>query len=84
MDVKRVFKLSNTTYDKLKFLAQILLPALSGFGTAIGEIWEIPFMGKIVATILAANIALGAALGISTKNYNKEIKKVSGEQWKES
>lgn len=72
MDIKKVLKMKNGTYDKLKFVAQIALPAFGTFCAALGEIWSIPYMGAVVATILAFDVFLGGILGISTKIYNEE------------
>ena len=65
-------KMSNKTYDILKFIAQILLPALGTLYFALAEIWHFPYAEQIVGTITAIDAFLGAILGISTNNYNKE------------
>lgn len=64
-------KMSNELYDKLKWVAQILLPALGTFYFALAGIWGFPYGEQIVGTIVALDTFLGACLGISTKNYNK-------------
>ena len=63
--------LSNSAYDKLKFLAQIVLPALGTLYFALASIWNWPFGEQIVGTLTALDAFLGALLGISTSNYNK-------------
>lgn len=65
-------KLSNKTYDTLKWIALIVLPALASFYTAIAEIWKLPYIVEIPATIVAIDTLLGALLKISTNKYNKE------------
>ena len=65
-------KLENKTYDILKFIAQIVLPALGTFYFAIASIWGLPYAEQIVGTISAVDVLLGALLGISTSMYNKE------------
>ena len=65
-------KLSNAWYDRLKFLAQILLPALGTLYFALAGIWGFPYGEQIVGTITAIDTFLGALLGISTYQYNKE------------
>ncbi len=65
-------KLSNKAYDVMKFIAQILLPALGTLYWALAEIWGFPFAAEIVGTITAVDAFLGVVLGISTANYNKE------------
>jgi hypothetical protein len=65
-------KMSNKVYDVLKFIAQILLPALGTLYFALAKIWGFPYAAEIVGTISAVDAFLGALLGISTANYNKE------------
>jgi len=62
-------KMSNKTYDVLKWVAQILLPAVATLYFAIAKIWGLPFAEEIVGTIAAVDTFLGALLGISTKKY---------------
>ena len=64
-------KLSNKTYDILKWVAQILLPAIGTLYFALSKIWGLPFATEIVGTISAVDVFLGAMLGISTAQYNK-------------
>lgn len=65
-------KLSNKTYDILKWIAQILLPAIGTLYFALSKIWGFPNAAEIVGTISAVDVFLGAVLGISTSQYNKE------------
>ena len=65
-------KMSNKVYDVLKFIAQILLPALGTLYFALAKIWGFPYAAEIVGTISAVDAFLGALLGISTAQYNKE------------
>ena len=68
-------KLSNSTYDALKWIAQILLPALGTLYFALAKIWGLPYGTEIVGTIAAIDTFLGALLQISTDNYNKQENK---------
>ena len=63
--------LSNKTYDILKWIAQILLPAIGTLYFAIANIWGFPYAEQIVGTITAIDAFLGVLLGISTDAYNK-------------
>ena len=65
------FIMSNEWYDKLKWIAQILLPALGSLYFALASIWDFPYAEQIVGTITAVDTFLGVLLGISTKNYYK-------------
>lgn len=66
-------KLSNRTYDILKWIAQILLPALGTLYFALSKIWGLPYSTEVVGTVAAVDTFLGALLGISTAAYNKEL-----------
>lgn len=69
-------KMSNRVYDILKWVAQILLPALGTLYFALSKIWGFPFATEVVGTIAAVDTFLGALLGISSLNYNKSITEV--------
>lgn len=64
-------KLSNSQYDSLKWIAQILLPALGTLYFALANIWGLPNAEQVVGTITAIDAFLGVLLGISTDNYYK-------------
>ena len=64
--------LDNKVYDILKKIAQIWLPALASLYFAIAQIWGLPYAEQIVGTITAIDAFLGALLGISTMQYNKQ------------
>ena len=66
--------MSNKTYDMLKWVALIVLPALATLYAVLSTIWGLPFGEQIPATITAVDAFLGALLGISTVRYNKESK----------
>lgn len=66
--------MSNKVYDVLKWIAQIVLPALGTLYFALSEIWGLPLGAEIVGTITAVDAFLGALLGISSAQYNKQIK----------
>lgn len=62
--------MSNSTYDALKFVAQIALPAVGTLYFALAQIWGIPYGQEVIGTITAIDIFLGVLLGISTNKYN--------------
>ena len=71
------FTFNNKTYDLLKWIAMIALPALGTLYFALASIWGLPYGEQIVGTITAIDAFLGALLGVSTNNYYK--KQVDGE-----
>ena len=64
-------KMNNKRYDALKWIAQILLPALGTLYFALAGIWNFPYAEAIVGTITAVDTFLGVLLGISAAKYNK-------------
>ena len=66
-------RLQNRTYDILKWITTIVLPAVGTLYFALSGIWGFPYGEQIVGTITAIVTFFGVILGISTKNYNKEI-----------
>ena len=66
--------MSNKTYDILKWVAQLLLPALGALYFALAGLWGFPYGEQIVGTITAIDAFLGAILGISAVQYNKQNK----------
>ena len=62
---------SNRTYDILKWIALILLPALGALYFGLAQIWGFPYAEEIVGSISVVDTFLGVILGISTNNYNK-------------
>lgn len=65
-------KMSDKTYDILKYIAQIVLPAVGTLYFALASIWGLPYGEQIVGTITAVDAFLGALLKITTNAYLKE------------
>jgi len=64
-------KMSNKTYDVLKWIALIALPAVGTFYLVLSGIWGLPYGEQIAGTFTAVETLLGSCLMISTKQYNK-------------
>lgn len=64
--------MNNKVYDVLKYIAQIVLPALGTLYFALARIWGLPYVEQVVGTISAIDTFLGVLLGISSNNYNKK------------
>lgn len=56
-------------YDKLKWLAQIGLPAMGTLYFALAQIWGLPSAEEVVGTVVAIDTFLGVLLGISQNQY---------------
>ena len=61
--------LSNKTYDMLKWIALVALPAFATFYLALAGSWNLPHPIEIAATIAAIDTLLATLLGVSTSNY---------------
>lgn len=68
-----MFKMSKSTYDFLKYVAQIVLPAVATLYAAVGKLWNLPYLTEIPATIMAVDFFLGTLLKISTDHYHEEV-----------
>lgn len=65
--------MNNKTYDILKRVALIIIPALATFVNAVGIVWGVPYTTEVTASITAFGVFLGAALGVSSANYTPDI-----------
>lgn len=73
--------MKSKTYDVLKYIAQIVLPALGTFYFAIAGIWSLPYAEQIMGTIAAVDTLLGALLKLSSDKYYKRLS--NGEEFQE-
>lgn len=64
-------KMSNKTYDIVKYIAQIVLPAAGTLYFALAGIWGFPYGEQIVGTITAVDTFLGVCLGLSSASYKE-------------
>lgn len=67
-------KLPNKWYDALKWLCLICIPALATFYVCLAPVWGWPYAEEISKTANAVCVLLGALIGISTAQYNKNEK----------
>lgn len=63
---------SNSMYDRLKFVALVLLPAVGTFYFTVAAVWGLPAAEQVVGTIVAFDTLLGVFLGLSSASYKKE------------
>lgn len=64
--------MSNKAFDALRFVAEIILPALGALYAALAHIWGWPYAEAIVGTIAAVDTFLGALVIGLRKSYNKK------------
>lgn len=65
-------KLKDSVYDVLKWITMIVLPALATAYVGLASIWSWPYADEVAKTTAVVCTLLGALLGISTAQYNKE------------
>lgn len=68
-------KLNDKTYDILKWIVMIVIPALTTAYVGLAAIWGFPYAEEIAKTSAVICTLLGALLGISTAQYNKDMGK---------
>lgn len=61
----------NKIYDILKWVALVALDAVGIFYKTIATIWVLPLGDEILSTCAALSVLVGALIGISSANYNK-------------
>ena len=59
----------NKTYDKLKTLALVGLPALAALYFGLSQIWGLPNAEKVVGTLTVLDTFLGLVLKSSNSSY---------------
>lgn len=70
--------LSDAQYNQLKFLAQVVLPALGALYFGLAAIWGLPEADKVVGTITTVDVFLGIFLIRETKKYNESDAQYDG------
>lgn len=70
--------MSDAMYTRLKFVALVLLPALSTLYFALGGIWGLPAVTQVIGTLAAIDTFLGVVLKVSTKRYDASDAKYDG------
>jgi hypothetical protein len=69
----RKLAMSNETYDIVKWVVMIVLPASGTLYFALSQLWGFPYGEQIVGTVAAVTAFAGVILGVSTSNYKKSI-----------
>ena len=70
-----MWNISNKTYDILKAVATIILPAISALYITLASIWGFGFGEQINATIEAIICFINALLGLFLKKSSSEYHK---------
>lgn len=62
--------MENKTFDILRTLCEIVLPAISTLYFGLAEIWGWPMADKVTGTIAVLITFLGAFINIKRSQYN--------------
>ena len=65
-------KRPDKVYDSLKWITMIVIPALATAYVGLAAVWGWPYADEIAKTAAVVCTLLGALLGISTAQYNKD------------
>ena len=66
-----VLLISNKSYDVLKEVTTVWLPALGTLYFTVAQVWGLPFAEQVVGTITAIVVFFGLVLKISSSSYSK-------------
>lgn len=66
-------RLTNRAYDMLKFVALVLLPAISALYVTLAQVWHFPSPEAVVGTLTAIDTLLGLLLKTSSTQHAAEI-----------
>ncbi len=72
--------MDNRTYDVLKFVALVLLPAIGTLYFALAGIWGLPYGEQIVGTITAVDTFLGVIVKYLSDKYHKDLEEDDGDR----
>lgn len=65
-------RMCDKTYNVLKWIAQLLLPAMGTLYFALASIWRLPYGEQVVGTITAVDTFLGVILGTTAQYKQKQ------------
>ena len=72
------FILGSALYDKVKFLVQVLLPAVGTLYFTLGNVWGWPNIEEVLGSLTAVGLFLGTVVGISSASYNMSDARFDG------
>ena len=71
--------LNDVWYDRLKYIALVLLPALATMYFALANIWGLPYAEQVVGTIVVIDTFLGVIVKYAADQYDKSDAKYDGD-----
>lgn len=71
--LNKVPSLSNRAYDTIKWVVAVGSPATITLYITLAQVWEWVGYQKVVLSISAVTLFLGALIGLSSKTYSHEV-----------
>lgn len=65
-------RISDATYDTLKFIAIYVIPSVETFWLTIGTAWKLPYVQEIGITIGAVGMLIAGCIGMSVHAYEQD------------
>lgn len=65
--------LSDKTYNVLKWVGLIVLPAIATLVKAVFPVWGLPYADAIATTCTALGVFVGTLIGVSQANMKPEL-----------
>jgi hypothetical protein len=63
--------ITGKTYDTLKFVAMVVLPALATLYLGLGQAWNLPATEQVGVSIVLVNTFLGTILQLNSRSFYK-------------
>lgn len=71
--------MTDRTYEQIRQLIELVIPAFTGAYIALANIWNWPAADKVAATGVAVTLLLTTLLKVARKVYNKSEAKYDGD-----
>lgn len=65
--------MTNKVFDIIRFLCEVLVPAIGALYFGLSKIWGFPYGHEVVGTCSVVAVFLGAIIGINRASYNEEF-----------
>lgn len=66
------FSMSNKTYDILKWIATVVIPAIGALYFGLSRFWAVPYPTEVLGTMTLIETFMASILGISNATYKAD------------
>lgn len=67
------FSMSNKTYDILKWITTVVIPAIGALYFGLSRFWGVPYPTEILGTLTLIETFMASLLGISNATYKADL-----------